>query len=434
MTHDLYGSKPTKVRWMGFGSLLALCTVNYVDRAVISICMPAIEADLQFGPAMVGVILSAFFWGYTLMQIPAGWIADRLGPGKTILGSGLLWGIFQIITGFLNGSTGFMIVRALLGASEAPIYPASSKLQSVWLTKNERTRGAAIVDAGSALGTSIGGPLIIAFLAWFGGWRGALMGAGVVTMAVVLVCYKFVHTTPDTNTMINAAEREYIDKALKEEYESEQMASGGRTSLGLPRYLRSLTFWGMVLGFVCYDCFWYGLMTWGPMYLSQVFKVNIMTVGGSIFIIFGCGVIGSFFGGYMIDMLRIKGYDSNKVVKYALAGLGIAMALSMYLLSTAATITLAIVYMSFAMFCEKWVGATFWMMPAAISQKDDVGIVAGAMNFMGNIGGTIVPILVGLIVTFTGSYYWAIILFLAFALGVCLFPIWINMNKKVGAQ
>ena len=212
------------------------------------------------------------------------------------------------------------------------------------------------------------------------------------------------------------------------------MASGGRTSLGLPRYLRSLTFWGMVLGFVCYDCFWYGLMTWGPMYLSQVFKVNIMTVGGSIFIIFGCGVIGSFFGGYMIDMLRIKGYDSNKVVKYALAGLGIAMALSMYLLSTAATITLAIVYMSFAMFCEKWVGATFWMMPAAISQKDDVGIVAGAMNFMGNIGGTIVPILVGLIVTFTGSYYWAIILFLAFALGVCLFPIWINMNKKVGAQ
>ena len=213
MTHDLYGSKPTKVRWMVFGSLLALCTVNYVDRAVISICMPAIEADLQFGPAMVGVILSAFFWGYTLMQIPAGWIADRLGPGKTILGSGLLWGIFQIITGFLNGSTGFMIVRALLGASEAPIYPASSKLQSVWLTKNERTRGAAIVVGGSALGTSIGGPLIIAFLAWFGGWRGALMGAGVVTMAVVLVCYKFVHTTPDTNTMINAAEREYIDKA-----------------------------------------------------------------------------------------------------------------------------------------------------------------------------------------------------------------------------
>ncbi len=428
----LQSEKPTKVRWMVFGSLLALCTANYIDRAVISICMPSIEADLHFGPALVGVILSAFFWGYTLMQIPSGWIADRLGPGKTILGSGILWGVFQVITGFLSSSSAFMAVRALLGASEAPIYPASSKLQSVWLTKNERTRGAAIVDAGSALGTAIGGPLIIAFLAWFGGWRGALMGAGVFTMVVVLICYKFVHTTPDTNKMINKAEREYIDNALKAEYESEQMASGGKTSLGLPRYLRSVTFWGMVLGFVCYDCFWYGLMTWGPMYLSQVFKVNFMAVGGSIFIILGCGVIGSLFGGYMIDTMCMK-YDPSKVVKYALAGLGIVMAIAMYLLSTATSMTLAIVYMSVAMFCEKWVGATFWMMPAAISQKDDVGIVAGAMNFMGNIGGAIVPILVGMIVTLTGSYYWAIILFMAFAIGLCIFPIGINMNKKVGS-
>ena len=83
----LHSEKPTKVRWMVFGSLLALCTVNYIDRAVISICMPSIEADLHFGPALVGVILSAFFWGYTLMQIPSGWIADRKGPAKTILGS-----------------------------------------------------------------------------------------------------------------------------------------------------------------------------------------------------------------------------------------------------------------------------------------------------------------------------------------------------------
>ncbi|MGE1062495.1 MFS transporter [Megasphaera paucivorans] len=426
--------KPSKVRWYVFASLLALCTVNYVDRAVISICMPTIEEDLHFGPALVGIILSAFFWGYTLMQIPAGWFADHFGPGKTILGSGILWGIFQILTGTLSSSTAFMAVRALLGASEAPIYPASSKLQSVWLTKHERTRGAALVDCGSALGTSIGGPLIIAFLTWFGGWRGALIGAGVFTMLVVCICYKFVHTTPDTNKMINQEERDYIDNALKEEYESEQMASGGKTSIGLLRYLNSFTFWGMVIGFICYDCFWYGLMTWGPMYLSQSFHVNIMTVGGSIFIIFGCGAIGSLFGGSIVDYFNTKGYDSNKVVKYTLGSLGIVMAFFMFMLSEASSITMAIVYMSLAMFCEKWVGATFWMMPAVISQRDDVGIVAGAMNFMGNIGGAIVPIIVGIIVTATGGdYYWAIILFLIFALGVSVFPLMINMKKKVGA-
>lgn len=424
--------KPTKVRWMVFASLFALCTVNYIDRSVISVCMPQIEEDLQFGPAMVGVILSAFFWGYLIMQIPSGWLADRFGPGKTILGSGILWGIFQIITGMLSSSTAFMVVRSLLGASEAPIYPASAKLQSIWLTKMERARGAALVDCGSPLGTAIGGPLIVAFLAWFGGWRGALFGAGVLTILIVLVCYKFVHTTPDTNKMINAAEREYINNALREEYGNAD--TGTKISVGLFRYFRNRSFWGMTMGFVCMDCFWYGLMTWGPLYLSQVFNVNIMTVGASIFIIFGVGATGELVGGYVIDILRIRGYNPNTVVKGCLACLGIVMAISMYVLTMATSITMAIVIMTIAMFCERWVAASFWMMPSTISQRDDIGIVAGAMNTLGNVGGALVPIGVGLIVSFTGAYYWALILFLAFAIGISIFPLLVDLTKKVGGD
>lgn len=422
---------PTRVRWMVFSSLFALCTVNYIDRAVISICMPAIEEELHFGPELVGVILSAFFWGYTVMQIPSGWVADRFGPGKTILGSGLLWGLFQVITGFLHSSTAFMAIRALLGASEAPIYPASTKLQSIWLTKNERTRGAAIVDAGSPLGTAIGGPLIVAFLSWFGGWRGALVGAGILTALIVLLGYPFVHATPESSGRINDAEREYIQNALRKEY-GEESDNQSRGSLGLSRYLKSKTFWGMTLGFVCYDCFWYGLMTWGPMYLSHVFNVNILKIGMSIFIIFGVGVIGELFGGFLIDYLKTKGFDPNKVTKWTLGILGLLMAIAMYFVSNAESINEAIGFLAFAMFCERWIGCTFWSMPATISQRDDVGIVAGAMNTLGNVGGAIVPILVGVIVMATGNYYWAIILFLAFALGVSVFPLIINLNKKVG--
>ena len=422
---------PTRVRWMVFSSLFALCTVNYIDRAVSSICMPAIEEELHLGPELVGVILSAFFWGYTVMQIPSGWVADRFGPGKTILGSGLLWGLFQVITGFLHSSTAFMAIRALLGASEAPIYPASTKLQSIWLTKNERTRGAAIVDAGSPLGTAIGGPLIVAFLSWFGGWRGALVGAGILTALIVLLCYPFVHATPESSGRINDAEREYIQNALRKEY-GEESDNQSRGSLGLSRYLKSKTFWGMTLGFVCYDCFWYGLMTWGPMYLSHVFNVNILKIGMSIFIIFGVGVIGELFGGFLIDYLKTKGFDPNKVTKWTLGILGLLMAIAMYFVSNAESINEAIGFLAFAMFCERWIGCTFWSMPATISQRDDVGIVAGAMNTLGNVGGAIVPILVGVIVMATGNYYWAIILFLAFALGVSVFPLIINLNKKVG--
>lgn len=431
---DLSVNKPTKVRWIVFVSLFILVAVNYIDRAVISICMPAIQEELHFSHAMVGVILSAFFWGYMFMQIPAGWLTDHFGPGKTILGSGILWGIFQIITGFLSSGTAFMTVRALLGVSESPIYPAGAKLQSVWLTKNERTRGAAIIDAGAPFGTAVGGSIIVLFLTLFGGWRGALAGAGVMTIIIVLMCYKFTCTTPNTNTMINESERDYINKSLKEEYESEKkLQKDGKISAGLSRYFRSFTFWGMTLGFICDGFIWYGIMTWGPMYLSQVFYVNILTVGTSVFIIYGVGVVGEICGGFFIDYLRQK-YGSNKVVKYTLGILGVVIAGLMYLLSHASSIEIAVFYLSVAMFCERCVCCTFWSLPACISQRDDVGVVAGAMNMLGNISGVAIPILVGVIVTVTGNYYWAIILFLAFALEISIFPTIINLDKKVGSE
>lgn len=82
--------KPTNVRWQVFIAIFILCSINYVDRAVISVLMPAIQSDLGFSPEMVGVILSAFFWGYVLMQIPCGWLCDKIQPGKVIVGTGVL--------------------------------------------------------------------------------------------------------------------------------------------------------------------------------------------------------------------------------------------------------------------------------------------------------------------------------------------------------
>ena len=429
--------KPTGVRWRVFFALLILVTINYVDRAVISVLMPLIQADLHFSPELVGVILSAFFWGYVLMQIPSGWLCDKFAPGKVIVGTGILWGVFQIFTGFIHNSTVFIAIRALLGVSEAPIYPSGGKLQSVWLTKNERGKGAALMDVGSALGNAVGAPLCALFVAFLDGWRGALIAAGVLTIVVVLACKPIISSTPDTNKSINEAEREYLRKAFEEEdaesltgQEEIKQQSGSM----FKKYITSRSFWGLCLGFGAYDAFWYGLMTWGPMYLSQVFKVNILTVGASIFIVFGVGVIGELFGGYLIDHLKEKGIDPNKIVKWSFGTLGVVMAIAMYFLSNATTINMAILYLSIAMFCERWVGCTFWSLPATISQRDDVGIVAGFMNMLGNVGGAIVPILVGVIVMATGSYYWAIILFLAFALGISIFPLIMNLNKKVGAD
>ena len=164
LERDLNSEKKTNARWNIFFMLAIICTINYIDRAVISVCMPQITEELAFSPETVGAILSAFFWGYALMQIPCGWLCDRFKPGKILLIGGLCWGIFQIFTGLISSSKLFMFIRTLLGVSEAPIYPAGAKLQSIWLPATERSRGSALVDVGSSLGNAFGAPLVALFV------------------------------------------------------------------------------------------------------------------------------------------------------------------------------------------------------------------------------------------------------------------------------
>ena len=429
-------NKPTNIRWHIFFAILVLCSINYVDRAVISVLMPAIQADLQFSPELVGVVLSAFFWGYVLMQIPSGWLCDKFLPGKVIVGTGVLWGVFQIITGFISSSSLFIVVRALLGMSEAPIYPAGGKLQSVWLTSMERGKGAALLDSGSAIGTAIGAPLCALFVAWLGGWRGALMGAGVLTIVVVLAFHKLVITTPETNKNVNDAEREYLKNAFAAEdaaTQANQQDSDGHSST-LSKYLKSRSFWFMCMGFCSFDSFWYGLMTWGALYLSATHHIDIKAIGWSIFVIYMVGVVGEFVGGYFTDYWRKKYPNNNAVMHKLYPILGICIAVPMYLLSTASSIYMAVFLISASMFFEKWAGALFWSLPALISDRKHTGAVAGAMNLCGNAGGAIVPIVVGFIVGATGSYYWALMLFVGLAIGTGVFPLGVDFNKKVGAK
>jgi ACS family D-galactonate transporter-like MFS transporter len=429
--------KPTNIRWHVFVAILVLCSINYVDRAVLSVLMPAIQSDLGFSPIMVGFVFSAFFWGYTLMQIPSGWLCDRMQPGKVIVGTGLLWGVFQIFTGFVSSSNLFIFIRVLLGISEAPIYPAGAKLQSVWLTSTERGRGAALLDAGSAIGNALGAPICAIFMIWLDGWRGALIGAGILTIVVVIACRNLVSGTPDTNPRVNEAERDYISKAFEKEdaAESASHQSEAGTSDVLKEYIRDRSFWCMCLGFLAYDSFWYGLMTWGALYLSATQHLNITGLGGAIFIIYGIGLLGGLGGGALTDHWRKKaGSNNNAILHKLLPVIGVLIAIPMYLLSSATSVYYAVTLLSIAMFFEKWAGCTYWSMPSILAKRQHVGAVGGAMNFLGNIGGALVPIAVGFIVSITGSYFWALIMFVGFALALGILPLFIDFNKKVGTK
>ena len=427
----LSSMKPTNVRWHIFIVLLALVTINYVDRAVLSIAMPAIQKDLSLDPAIVGLILSSFFWGYALMQVPSGWLADRLRPDKVIFGAALLWGLVQTLTGFATSSRIFIFLRVLLGIAEAPVMPSGSKLQAVWLTSKERGRGATILDSGAPLGTAVGGPIIVAFMAWFGGWRGALIGAGVLTIIIAYLAWRVIKGGPDKNPKVNDAEREYIKKALEEEYETAKHQAKGNASA--KEYLKSRSFWCMCLGWFSFNTVFYGLMTWGPSFLAKTQHLDIKSIGSSVLIIFGFGFVGEIIGGLIADKWRAMGGDHNKVMRTLLSIAGIMTSISIFLLAYTSSLTGAVALLSSALFFLRW-GGLYWSVPAAISQRNHVGTVGGCMNLAGNIAGVVTPIYIGIIVSLTGSYFLGLMVFAAAGIVLAVASTLLDFKKKIGNE
>jgi ACS family D-galactonate transporter-like MFS transporter len=150
----------TAVRWKLFLLLLVLVAVNYIDRGSISVALPIIQKEFNLAPELVGLLLSAFFWTYALMQIPVGLLIDKFGPRKVMTASCIGWGAATAASGMSGGFLSMFIARMGIGVTEAGVMPAGGKLNAIWMHKSERGRGATILDAGAPLGAGLGGILI----------------------------------------------------------------------------------------------------------------------------------------------------------------------------------------------------------------------------------------------------------------------------------
>src|SRR5580692_3322441 len=128
----------TAVRWKIFVLMLFLISINYIDRASLSVAMPLISKEFNVDPAMQGLILSSFFWTYAFMQVPGGMLADRFKPRIVIALATIFWGGFQALAALATSWPLLLLTRLGLGASEAPIYPAGGKLNGIWMTQTER--------------------------------------------------------------------------------------------------------------------------------------------------------------------------------------------------------------------------------------------------------------------------------------------------------
>src|ERR1041385_6823720 len=146
--------------WTITGLLFLAGFINYFDRAIVSIALPVIGADLHLGPAIKGVLLSAFFWSYALMQLPAGWASDRFDLRWLYCGGFALWSLSCGLTGFAAGLTALLVMRVLLGIGESIYVPGGVKIVSVLFGPQQRGLASGIMNCGTRAGLAIGAPVI----------------------------------------------------------------------------------------------------------------------------------------------------------------------------------------------------------------------------------------------------------------------------------
>src|SRR6476660_592323 len=172
-------------RWVIVGLLFTASLINYFDRATIAFALPMISKDLQLGPEAKGVLLSAFFWSYALMQIPMGVLADRVNLRWLYAGAFTLWSISQGLMGFAYGLGALIFFRMLLGIGEAIYLPGGSKIVSRLFRPAERGLPCGLFDAGTRTGLVIEGVLVPWMLIHYG-WRTSFTIVGFSALVWVL--------------------------------------------------------------------------------------------------------------------------------------------------------------------------------------------------------------------------------------------------------
>ncbi|WP_244851222.1 MFS transporter [Caballeronia sp. SL2Y3] len=420
--------KMTNVRWKIFLLLLMLVSINYIDRAALSVAMPAISQEFSLTPERQGIILSSFFWTYLFMQVPSGMLADRLKPRALIAAATVGWGFFQALGALSTGWFLLLLTRLGLGVTEAPIYPGGGKLNALWLTQNEKTRGAALLDGGSALGSGVGAIVVATLMTVLGSWRAAFVVAGVGTILCGVWAWWYIRNTPREHPSISEEEAAYIERAHAEEDANEpKVAAGG----SLFRFFAYRSVWGMCLSHTCTNLIFFGLMTWLPTYLFKVHGFDLKSLGGATFLIFFCGFVGEVLGGQLADKWKASGASANLVYRSMMIIGAAAVALSMLGVAFVKTPFLVVTLLCVALFFLRWNGGCNWATPAMLATRARTGTLNGIMNFVGNIAGIFVPIFIGYIVQTTGSYFLALMFFVAVAVFQVVSVLNINYQRKL---
>jgi len=398
-------SQPYARRWPVLALIFAGIFISYVDRGNLSIAAVSIMRDLDFSPARMGALLSAFFWTYGVMQIPAGYLVDRFGIRGTYALAFVVWSLSCAGTGMVGSFGAILAFRLLLGAGEAVAPVASLRFIKTNFAEKQQGIATAVYISGQSLGPATGAWLGAQILDWLG-WRELfiIMGLGAL---IWIVPWLFLAPRDSGRT---------------------HQSSSSAPAVPLRSMLSGRTAIGLASSAFLYSYYWYFYLTWVPSYLLLAggYTNKQMGVITALPLVVSCTI--SLASGWFADRLIGRGADACRIRKQFVCT-GFLVSSVVVILALPGTTGIALPVLVVSLFGIGIASANYWALTQVVSPASAVGRIVGFQNTSAQLGGVVAPLLTGFLLGETKNFSVAFVLS-AVAMLLALVGVWWLVERK----
>jgi MFS family permease len=386
------------ILWRLMPFLMVCYVVSFIDRSNIGFAKLHFMADLGFTDAMYGIGAGIFYVGYVIFEVPSNLYLHKVGVRATLLRIMVLWGLCSASMAFMRGASSFYLMRLLLGAAEAGLFPGMLLYLTYWVPLRRRARFTALFTASIPIAGMIGGPLsgwlIDAMDGVHGmkGWQWLFLVEGLPACALGLFAYLYLPDAPSVSRWLSAEQKVLIAR----DFAAESQAKSGhdrhtfKAAMCEPRL-----YWlmGMGIGVLASTG---GVFFWLPSIIRKSGIENVLTIGLLSVI--------PFFIALIVQYLNARHSDRTGERRWHVAVPALVAAAGWIVLPLVQDSTaLSLLMLTFVIAGTLSLTGPFWTLPSTfLSGAAAAGGIA-LLSTVAGLGSVFSPMLVGWLATSTGN-------------------------------
>ncbi|HET8697502.1 MAG TPA: MFS transporter [Gammaproteobacteria bacterium] len=380
-----------KVRWIICALLFLAVVLSYIDRLVVSVLKPTLQAQYGWSETGYGDVVFWFQAAYGIGFLLFGRLIDRIGAKLGYLLAMGVWTAAHMAHVLVTSTLGFALVRIPLALGESGTYPAALAAAQEWFPKRERALAIGIFNAGANVGAVVT-PLLVPALTLALGWHSAFIVTGLFNL-VWLGAWALWYRKPREHRTISHAEVAYI--------ESDPPIVQRRVPF--TRLLATRQAWAYMCGRFLIDPVWWTFLFWLPDFFSRTYGVDLAGFGPPLVTIYVIADVGSILGGYASSRMLARGFNANRARKTAML-LCALVVLPVAFAQYASTLWVAVLLIGLACAGHQGFSTNLFALPGDSYPRWALGSIVGLGGFAGAAGGMLMAKYAGAVLETLGSY------------------------------